>query len=89
VDYLVGQLYGELDKVLHYYDALLIDSMQRIHGTYTWLDSEWSKGGSTLIRVAWDPGIEGFLCVKLVHGTGMIQWHIWDTGIVCSACLGH
>ena len=59
------------------------------YGTYTWLNSEWSKGCSKLIRVAQGPGIEGFLCDRIVHGTGMTQWHIWDPGIICSDCLGH
>jgi len=33
VDYSVEQLHGELDRVLHYHDALLIDSKQRASDT--------------------------------------------------------
>lgn len=81
VDYLVGQLQGELDRVLHYHDALLIDSMQRASGAYTCSDGGWSKGCFTLIRMPWDPGIDRFLPAQIVQRSGLNQWHIWDLGI--------
>ena len=34
-----------------------------------------------LDRMAWDPGIEGSLHIKVMQRSGMIQWHIWDPGI--------
>jgi len=56
--------------------------------SYTWFDNGWSKGCFTSIMMAWDSGINGFLYVKIVHGLGMNQWHIWDPSIVCSDRLG-
>jgi len=82
VDYSIGQLHGELDKVLHYHDALLIDNMQRAFSTHIWMDNEWSTVCFTLNRMAWDPSIEGFLHVGTVLRLGITQWHIWDLGII-------
>jgi len=61
VDYSIRQLHEELDKFLYYDGALLIDCVQRASSTYTWLDNEWSKACFTVIRMAWDLGIEGLL----------------------------
>ena len=80
--YSVGKFHGELDRVLHYQDALLIDSMQRAFGTYTWFDSEQSKGCFKVLRMAWDLGIEGFLHDQTMQRSMMTEWHIWDLGII-------
>ena len=82
MDYSVGKFHGQLGRVLHYHDALLIASMQRASGPCIWLDSKWSKVCFTLIRMAWDPGIKGFLHVKAMLRLGMTQWYIWDPGII-------
>ena len=76
MDYSVGQPHGELDRVLHYHDALLIASMQRASCTSIWLDSKWRKVCFTLIRMAWDPSIEGFLHVETMLRLRMTQWYI-------------
>lgn len=89
IDYSIRQFHEGLIKILYYHDALLMDSMQRAFEAYTWLDSGWSKGCFTLIRMAWDPSIEGFLNDMIMHGERMTQCHIWDSGIVCSDHWGH
>jgi len=61
MDFLVGPLHEGLDMVPYYHDSLLIDGMRRAFSTYTWQGSEWIKGSFMLDRMAWDPGIEGFL----------------------------
>ena len=61
MEYKVRKLHGELYKVMYYHDSILIDNMQRAFGTCIWLDNEWSKVCFALIRMVWDPGIEGFL----------------------------
>ena len=71
MDYSVVQLHGVLDKVLHYHDALLLDSISRDSSTYNSLDSERSKGCSIVIRMAWDPDIEGFLHDQTMQRPGM------------------
>jgi len=84
MDYSVEQLHEDLGKVLHRQDALLIGDRHRGSSAHIWQDSEWSKGDFTLIRLAWDPGIEGFIHYRIVQRSGTIQWHIWDPGEVCS-----
>lgn len=65
--YVVRQLHEELGIVPHYHDPLLTDGMQGTSSTYTAQDSKWSKGSFKLDRMAWDPGIEGFLHVRTVQ----------------------
>lgn len=56
--------------------------MQRASGTYILLDCECCNVCFTLIRMAWGPGIEGFLHVGTVLRLGMNQWYIWGPGII-------
>ena len=37
-----------------------------------------------LNRMAWDPGIERSLHIRVIQRTGKIQWRIWDPGTFCS-----
>lgn len=46
------------------------------------------RHGDILFRLAWDPGIEGFIYDRMVYRFRVTQWHIWDPGIVCSYSLG-
>jgi len=78
MDYLVGKFHGELGRVLHYHDALLIASMQRDSSTCICLDNEWRNICFTLNRMAWDPCIKGFLHVGTMLRLGIAQWYIWD-----------
>lgn len=57
----VEQLNDGLIRTLYYHDAPLTDSMQRVSGACTKLDNEWRKGCFMLIKIAWDPGIEGLV----------------------------
>ena len=56
--------------------------MHRASSTCIWLDSQWRKVCFTLIRMDWDPRIEGFFHVETMLRLGMTQWHIWDPGII-------
>lgn len=82
MDYSVGKFHGELGRVLHYHDALPIACMQSAYGICIWLDSEWSKVCFTLILMAWDLAIKGFLHVRTVMRFRITQWYIWDPGII-------
>ena len=66
MDYSVEQLHKDLGRVLHHQDVLLIGDRHMGSNAHIWQDSEWIKGGFTLIRLAWDPGIEGLLHHRLV-----------------------
>lgn len=68
----------------YYQDSLIIDGMQRASGTYTWQDSEWSKGSFMLDMMAWDSGNEGFLRDRTVQRSGTIEWRISNLGIFSS-----
>jgi len=72
----VEKLHDALIRNLYYNDALLTDDMQRASGAFTRLDSKWSKWCFTLIRMAWDPNIEGLFHDRILLGIGMTQWHI-------------
>ena len=37
-----------------------------------------------LDRMAWDPGIERSLHIRVIQRTGKIQWCIWDPGTLYS-----
>jgi len=63
--------------MIYYCDDIFIDSMQRDSSTYIQLDKEWSKVHFTLIRMTWDPSIEGFLHVRIVLRLEMTHWYIW------------
>jgi len=78
MDYSVGKLHEQFDKVLHYHDhdSLLIHGIQKASGTYTWQDSEWSKGSFLLDMMAWDPSIDGFLHDRTLQMSRTIQWYI-------------
>ena len=56
MDDLVERLHVETNMTLYDYDALFTDGIQRDLGAYTRLDSEWSSGCLTLIKMASDPG---------------------------------
>ena len=84
MDDLVEQLHVEIDSTLYDYDALFTGGIQKASGTCIRLDSEWRKVCFTLIRMAWDPGIERSLHIKAMQRPGLIQWRIWDPENFCS-----
>lgn len=51
MDYSVQQLHEDLGIVLHHQDALLIGDRHRDSNAHIWQDSEWRKGGFTLIQI--------------------------------------
>jgi len=55
-DYSIEQFHEEMIRVLYYHDFLLSGDMQRASRAYDELDSEWSEGCFTPIRMAWDLG---------------------------------
>lgn len=66
-DYLVGRLHEELGIVPYYHDSLLTDGVQRASDTYAWQDNEWSRGSFMLDKMAWDPGIEGSIHIRVMQ----------------------
>ena len=72
MDGLVEKLYVETYSTLYDYEALSTSGTQRASGTFIQFDSKWSKVCLTLIRIAWDAGIDRSLRIMSMLTPKMI-----------------